>query len=212
MCALLHDPQLSICDEPTTGVDPQSLNHLFLLFYGLEAARGLLTERAEGTLTRLRVAPIPAVTALAATGLSTVVIGLVMTAAVYAVGIAAFGIRVLGSVPGFLLVLVAQATLVGGFALLLAGVGRSEKQIASSGSLLVLVRSFAGGAMFPSFLMPEWLQMAATALPTKWATQGLAAMTWRGFGFGAAAVPSAVLFGAGALCGAVGIRSFRWED
>jgi len=28
-CALLHDPQLIICDEPTTGVDPHSRNHLF---------------------------------------------------------------------------------------------------------------------------------------------------------------------------------------
>lgn len=28
-CALLHDPPVIICDEPTTGVDPQSRNHLF---------------------------------------------------------------------------------------------------------------------------------------------------------------------------------------
>ena len=28
-CSLLHDPSLIICDEPTTGVDPQSRNHLF---------------------------------------------------------------------------------------------------------------------------------------------------------------------------------------
>jgi ABC-2 type transport system ATP-binding protein len=27
--ALLHDPPVIICDEPTTGVDPQSRNHLF---------------------------------------------------------------------------------------------------------------------------------------------------------------------------------------
>ncbi len=28
-CALVHDPAVLICDEPTVGVDPQSRNHIF---------------------------------------------------------------------------------------------------------------------------------------------------------------------------------------
>lgn len=37
-CALLHDPRLVVCDEPTTGVDPQSRNHIF------ETLRALVEE------------------------------------------------------------------------------------------------------------------------------------------------------------------------
>jgi ABC-2 type transport system ATP-binding protein len=36
-CALLHDPPVIICDEPTTGVDPQSRNHIFETLRALHA-------------------------------------------------------------------------------------------------------------------------------------------------------------------------------
>ena len=36
-CSLLHNPSLIICDEPTTGVDPQSRNHLFETIRALNA-------------------------------------------------------------------------------------------------------------------------------------------------------------------------------
>jgi ABC-2 type transport system ATP-binding protein len=37
-CALVHEPALLVCDEPTVGVDPQSRNHVFESIEALRAA------------------------------------------------------------------------------------------------------------------------------------------------------------------------------
>ena len=182
---------------------------LFLLFFALEAARGLLEERDSGVLMRVRLTPASRLHILGGRGLSTVLLALLMTAFVYAVGILVFGIRLHGSVAGFVLICIAQATLVGAFALFLCGVGRSEKMISSYGSMAVLVMSFAGGAMIPSFVMPEWIQSAARAFPTYWVTNGLAAMTWRALPLEAALLPAAVLFAMSAVLATIGVKTWR---
>lgn len=184
---------------------------MFLLFAGQSAAKQLVAERGQGTLGRLRMAPLPRWHLLAGTGVSTTIIALLATAVVYGVGMAAFGVRVTGSWPGFLLILVCQALFVGGFALLLAGLGRTEAQIGALGTFAVLVLSFLGGAMFPSFLMPGWLQTVSQALPTYWATRGLAAMTWRGLPMTEALLPAGVLLASALACAVLGIRRFRWS-
>ncbi|MEZ4269638.1 MAG: ABC transporter permease [Myxococcota bacterium] len=184
---------------------------MFLMFFAADAAKELVAERQSGLQTRLRLSAASRHTILAARVLSVTLIALVISAAVYAVGFAAFEVQVLGSWPVFVLVLVAQAFFVGGFSLLLAGAGRTERTIASLGTFAILVMSFLGGAMLPSFLMPPWLRTIGHAMPTAWATDGLAAMTWRGMGASDGLVPASVLLLCGLLCAAVGSRLFRWE-
>jgi ABC-2 type transport system permease protein len=171
-----------------------------------------VAERQNGTLVRLRLSPASDLTILLGAALSTTLIALLASAVVYAVGIVVFRIEILGSLPGFLGVLTCQALFVGAFGLLLAGLGRTEEQIGSIGTFVVLVLSFAGGAMFPSFMMPEWLRTLSLALPTYWATHGLAAMTWRGMGLSEALAPMGVLLLSAFLCAAVGLRRFRFRE
>jgi ABC-2 type transport system permease protein len=64
----------------------------------------------------------------------------------------------------------------------------------------------------PSFVFPQWLQRVSLAAPTRWAVDGLDAMTWRGLGLHAAAAPVAVLCASAILCLAVAIWRFRWEE
>jgi ABC-2 type transport system permease protein len=142
-------------------------------------------------------------------GVGSALVALIVAAAVYAVGMGIFGIEV-HSWPGFLLVVLAVCCFVGGFALLLAGLGRSEAQISSIGTFAVLIMSFAGGAMFPSFMMPDWLQKLSLGLPTYWATRGLAAATWRALPIGEILPSVGMLLVFAVGCGVVGIRRFCW--
>lgn len=183
---------------------------MFLLFMAQGQAKRLVEERQEGTLTRLRMTPVPRWTLLVGMGLATMVIALGISVAVYGVGMVVFGIPVRGSVVGFVLVILAQAAAVGGFALLLAGLGRTSRQIENLSTFAILVMSFAGGGWVPSFLMPSWLATIGLALPTRWATDGLAAMTWRGLGFMEGAIPALVLLAFAGVTAFIGVRRFRW--
>ncbi|MCA9526615.1 MAG: ABC transporter permease [Myxococcales bacterium] len=183
---------------------------MFLLFMAQGQAKRLIEERQEGTLVRLRMTPAPPGQILAGVGLATAAIALLISVAVYAAGMLAFGIPVRGPVVGFVAVLLGQAVFVGGFALLLAGLGRTTRQIESLGTFAVLVMAFTGGAWLPSFLMPDWLKAVGLALPTRWATDGLAAMTWRGFDLGAGLLAAGVLVAFGVGLALVGRWRFRW--
>ena len=184
---------------------------MFLLFWALDAGKETIAEKKSGALLRVRMSPASRGQALVARSLSVVVVSLLMSVAVYGLGILVFGIEVLGSVPGFLMVIVSQAFFIGGMTLLLIGLAKSERQMMNIGSFAVLIMSFLGGAWMPSFILPEWVQGVAQVLPTHWSTEGLAAMTWRGLPFEDAIVPSAVLVLEGLACAVIGWVTYRWD-
>ncbi|MCA9543179.1 MAG: ABC transporter permease [Myxococcales bacterium] len=184
---------------------------MFLMFGSLAAGKGLVEEREQGSLVRLQMAPVAPGTLLVGVGVGAAVIALIISAAVYLAGMLVFDIQVRGSWLGFVAVHLGQAVYVGGFALLLAGVGRTARQIDGLGTFAVLVMSFLGGAWLPSFLMPDWLDHISLLIPTRWATDGLAAMTWRGLPLADGLTAAAVLAGFGVVLGAIGVRTFRWR-
>jgi len=63
----------------------------------------------------------------------------------------------------------------------------------------------------PSFLFPQWMQTATMFIPTRWAMDGLDAMTWRGLGFSAAVGPIGVLLLSTVIFGAIAVSRFKWE-
>lgn len=184
---------------------------MFLLLMAQDMARHTLAERHSGTLARVRMARVAGWEVLGAVAVSTAAVALLISALVYGVGIAAFGVRVEGSWLGFGAVLLGQAWLVGGFALALSALARTERQLVSVGTLVILLMSFIGGAWLPSFLMPPWVQQVAAVIPLRWATEGLAAMTWRGLDVWEGLRWAGGMAGFGCALGALGVWRFRWR-
>jgi ABC-2 type transport system permease protein len=78
--------------------------------------------------------------------------------------------------------------------------------------LAVLVMLMLGGAWMPSFMFPQWLQQLSFVIPTRWAIDGLEAMTWRGLDLVSALTSSAALAGFAVVFLGIALWRFRWEE
>jgi len=184
----------------------------FVLLMGVDIGIALLTMRRLGLWKRLRAAPLSRGTLLGSRILSCALIALFSMAVVFAVAIAAFGVRIDGSVAGFIGVLIAFALMTAGFGLLIAAIGRTPEATRGLAILVTLLLVMLGGAWIPSFIFPAWLQKASLFVPTRWAVDGLDAMTWRGLPFSASLLPMAVLLGFAVAFAALALARFRWEE
>ena len=184
----------------------------FLLFASIDLGVGILLERQRGLWKRLRTAPISRTSLLAGKAASGALISLMTLIASFAFAMIVFKVRIHGSLVGFLAVAVACAAMASTFGLLIASLGRTPGGTRGVSILAVLLMVMLGGAWVPTFIFPAWLQRLTVVIPARWAVDGLDAMTWRGFGLGAAVVPTLVLFGFAILFATLAVARFRWEE
>jgi ABC-2 type transport system permease protein len=122
-----------------------------------------------------------------------------------------FGVRIEGSYLGFILVGIVFAIMTAAFGLLIAALGGTPEGTRPIAVLATLLMVMLGGAWVPLFIFPQWLQNIALVMPTRWAVEGLDAMTWRGLGFEAVLLPCAIVLFYAVVFGAIALNRFRWE-
>jgi linearmycin/streptolysin S transport system permease protein len=184
----------------------------FVLFMGIEMGVGVLLMRRLGLWKRLRAAPVSRGLLIGSRIASGTLIATLLMAAIYAAAIAFFEVRIDGSIAGFVGVVLAFALLASTFGLLIAAVGRTPEASRGLAILATLLLVMLGGAWVPTFVFPDWLQTATLVVPTRWAIDGLEAMTWRGQGFGAAIAPIGTMLAFSAAFGAIALWRFDWEE
>jgi ABC-2 type transport system permease protein len=184
----------------------------FILLAGIDAGIVLLLLRERGIWQRMRTAPLSKAQFLVARTCATMLISLFQFTLIYVIAIAVFGVRIHGSMVGFVGLALALCFMNSAFGLMLAALGRSAAATRGIAVLVTLLMVMIGGAWVPSFVFPKWLQQASLAVPTRWAVDGLDAVTWRGQELSAALGPIAVLGATAMLCLGITIWRFRWEE
>jgi ABC-2 type transport system permease protein len=184
----------------------------FLLFAMANLGVEVLLERQRGLWKRLRSAPVSRLTLLAGKAASGTLISLMILWVSFGFAMVVFGVRIQGSLPGFLAVSLACSMMAASFGLLVAALGNTPATARGVTTLAVLMLVMLGGAWVPTFVFPAWLQRATLVVPVRWAVDGLDAMTWRGIGLRGAVVPTLVQVGFAAIFGALAAARFRWEE
>lgn len=121
---------------------------LFLLFTVGFGVTGLLLERENGTLSRLRSMPIPRWTIVASKALVSLILGVVSTSVLLSLGGALFDAD-FGSVPAVAVLVVSAAVAGTSVMFLIVRVAHTSEQAGIATSIVALVLGIGGGAFFP---------------------------------------------------------------
>ncbi len=184
----------------------------FVLFAAIDLGVAILLERQKGIWKRLRGAPVSRGMLLLGKALASAILGLLTFAVMFTFAFVVFGVRISGSLPGFVAIAVAFSLMAAAFGLMIAALGKTPQAARGISSLAVLLLVMLGGAWVPSFVFPKWLQTATLVTPTRWAVDGFDAMTWRGVDFSGSLAPTGVLLLSAAVFGAIAWSRFRWEE
>ncbi len=144
----------------------------FAFFLVLTVGWLFAAERRQGTLVRLRAAPLTRAALLLGKFLPALGVSLFQGVFLLIAGKLVFGLS-WGAEPLWLLAVVASTSFAAsGLAMLVASLAKTETQVAIYGTLLVLVLAGIGGSMMPRDLMPDSMRIWSHVTPHAWALDG----------------------------------------
>lgn len=192
--------------DPITYFAP-SMAILFAFLTLGAGARALIVERREGTLQRVRAAPVHDRAVLAGVTASTVLLGLVSFVAVWLITVLAFGAD-WGRPVGVVAVILATVLAVAGISTLVTGLSRTEAQADGASSVLAFGFALIGGGFISPGDLPDVLRTVALLTPNRWALDAFAELS-AGADLVAVVPALAVLTTIGLVTGAVGLARVR---
>jgi ABC-2 type transport system permease protein len=199
--------------SPVVSMYAAGIAVMFLLFGATGGAGSLLEEEESQTLERLMCSGLGMTRLLAGKWLLLTIVGILQVTFMFAWAQLAFGVDLLGRLPGFAVMTVATAGAASSFALALAAACRTRVQLNAVTIILVLSMSALGGSMVPRYVMSETMRELGKVTFNAWALDGYTKVLWRGLPV-RALLPEVAVLVAAALVFLVLARRLarRWES
>lgn len=179
----------------------------FILFMGINLGISILLEQRLGIWSRLLAAPVALSTIILSRAVAGAIIATGLMCAMFVCGVLIFKVPIT-SIAGFIGMAVCFGLMTAAFGLLIAAFGKTPEAARGIATFATLIMVMLGGAWVPSFVFPQWMQTATLIVPTRWAVDGLDAVTWRGLGLEGAWPAMAVQLGFAAVFGALAVWKF----
>lgn len=182
---------------------------LSLGFFGL--AQMIPAWKKTGALRRLKVTPLTRGQLIFGTMLTFLVIGMLVLAVMFIVGMTVFGFDMRGEWTQIVPFLLLGTITIMGFGLLIGGAVKNENQAAALTNLTAFPMMFLSGVFFPSFMMPDWLQTVSGFMPLTPLVEGIRYIITENATLVDVAPQIGMLCGWLVVVYVAAIKLFRWE-
>src|SRR5215469_5239365 len=185
---------------------------IFFALFGVQAAAGtILQEKEDGTFRRLLIAPVNKYALLGGKLLAQFILTLGQLTFFFLVGYFAFHLHI-GNLPAVIALLIGASFAATGLGIVLVSIVKTRRQLNAIVPLVVIITSAIGGAWWPLFLEPSWMQQIAKIGLTAWAMEGLNGVMFLGKDFVQVAPDILGLLAYGIICFVIGTRLFRFQQ
>jgi ABC-2 type transport system permease protein len=188
-----------------------SMLGLSVMQVGIFAAIPLVADREKLILKRLAATPLRRWQLVGSNVLMRLLIALIQAVIIVGVGVALFGVQIVGSLllAGAFIALGAMSFLALGY--VLASFAKTEDSANGMTSVVQFPMMFLSGTFFPLEQMPEFLRAIARVIPLTYLSDALRQVMVGGAPFAPLWLCAAVLAGWLVICFAIAARTFRWQ-
>lgn len=182
---------------------------MFLLFSISASASSLFDDKKSGVVLRILTSPVSRVHILWSKYIFNISLGIIQLFVLFIAGSFMFKLDIFSNVVNLFLVIIAGATACTSFGMILAAFTKTSAQANGWGTFLILGMSAIGGAWFPTFLMPAFIQSIGKLTFVYWTIDGFLQVLWRNASFLEILPNLGILLGIAALLSVVSIIQFK---